>query len=459
MASKLPAIETPADVTKVCPKRSHPVTERVVPSGHLPRLARRIAHALAVTGLTLAAVPAQALGHAVTLSAVTLSAVTLNEGEGPEHPQSTGASRLNGTQESAEKPRLKPFLQAASVLREWAATERGAEAFAAGEPDTALRPLIARCLGCLQALARETTVAEWGEADLTHTLFEVTIDAKHEARVALARGAASLASLAPSLELEKSLLCAAVIIAEPALGADSPAAEAGGHEATDLFGEVTHWIDRIETVVAAQAIAESEAIQTANTASSNGSPSFAVRARRRLQQLSLGQLAPRFVARDTVGNEVRSTDFIGKVTLYRFWSDQSPASIAAHQRDTTLMRHYWDLPFELVGISHDLDREGHIDRLEEHEFAGIQVFDGPISNELVDALAKSGQGSLASVTSTGAAHQAWLQPVAGSLFIVDSRGVVRGRDLAGGELKTLIDDLIAEHRSRLREQRLTGGSQ
>lgn len=177
---------------------------------------------------------------------------------------------------------------------------------------------------------------------------------------------------------------------------------------------------------------------------------YVLRARARLEGLAPGEAKPRYVARDTAGNEIRSNDFDGKITLYRAWDASSPVSLVAHKRDAALLRKHWDRPFELVGMTDHADRAAHLEALPARGFAGTQLFDGPIGPELVDALAKSGGAAMTTATS---ALESWFLPAPGSSILVDSRGVIRGRDLTHDELDALILELVNEHRLLLRERR------
>lgn len=300
----------------------------------------------------------------------------------------------------------------------------------------------------IASLAVGAAGSDWDDARIPGTLLDLAVGATYAGRAELARWSAYLAALAPTPVHEASLLEAAIRIVEPVLLAsrDDTAAVSSNPIATprtesqfsELGADLDGWMRRLDAL-------------TRSIAGDLASDHI----RERIAHFEYGRVAPRFAGRDTAGNEIRSVDFVGKVVVYRFWSNESPVSIAAHERDAAMFRSYWDAPFELVGVSSDDDREYHVSTLYEHDFGGTQVFDGPISTELVDALAKSGQTSLATTAQAGSVTSAWSDPPPGSLFVVDAQGVIRGRDLAGQELHDLIDTLIAEHHLRVREQQLT----
>lgn len=289
----------------------------------------------------------------------------------------------------------------------------------------------------LRTIAAASPHEAWVAAGLGQALLEASIGAGRAERRQLLQAGLELADAAPAAELAQALLRACCHLAESTLhsrgarpttsgGLSGPGPAAGGQRRVlaGLHGQLER-------------------------AGAGHPDSFVARSRRRATHLAPGSVGPRYVARDTSGNEVRSTDFIGTITLYRVWDANSPASIAAHRRDAELLRKYWDRPFELVGISDADDRQSHVESLPAKGFGGIQIYDGPIGTELVDALARSGQSSTANVSR---ALSAWHEPIAGTCILVDSRGVIRGRDLSHEELDALILDLVNEHRQLLRQR-------
>lgn len=291
----------------------------------------------------------------------------------------------------------------------------------------------------LRSLAPGATPDAWVDAALGHALLEAAVGASRAELRQLLQIALELAEVAPGVDPHRALLRTSCHIAESVLhsqgarpGLDNGLIGSGnaGRRHRRVLAELH---DQLERAVGERA------------------GPFVMRSRWRAASLGPGSVAPRYVARDTAGNEVRSTDFAGRITLYRVWDPGSPASLEAHRMDAGLLRKHWDRPFELVGISGGDDRETHLDALPGRSFAGTQIYDGPIGTELVDALARSGQSSSSRV---GRALAAWHEPVAGSCILVDSRGVIRGRDLGHEELDALILELVDEHRLGLREREL-----
>lgn len=174
----------------------------------------------------------------------------------------------------------------------------------------------------------------------------------------------------------------------------------------------------------------------------------------RLAGLCVGEVLPRFLARDTAGNEVRSTLLRGKITVLRFWDPSSRASMHAHEQDAALARRFWDQPVAFYGATKGSDRAAYLKELDSREFGGTQLFDGPISTALSDELARAGHALAhgAGLHSEVSLSEAWSRPEAGSFFIIDENGVIRGRDLEQVEAAALVSRLVGERRTRLRSQ-------
>lgn len=275
------------------------------------------------------------------------------------------------------------------------------------------------CAGLLQDLAIGTTGAQ---------------------RFDLVRACEGMLSLTRSNGDRRHLLSAQVALLEPLV------ANAGGG-----------------APVPRRAAALYERVAAALTDASTGEvPRFMRRSRLRLERLGLGAAMPRFVARDTGGNELRSAQLEGEVLVLRFWDPSSPASLVAHRADSGLVREFWDAPFHLIGVTRNEDRDTYLRLIETARFSGVQLFDGPISGALADALEGSSWGGLGAFGGTSGPgpkqrlSNRWGRPAPGSLFVVDARGRIRGRDLPPEATRALVKKLIDEEQFRRREQLMEG---
>ncbi len=278
---------------------------------------------------------------------------------------------------------------------------------------------------------------------LARLVVDLSLGATVEQRLNLVRSCEDLLSLDLDVEQAQQLLGAQVSVLEPIV------ANAGAEASL--------------APLARRALALYEGVAEAVTDPVTGeAPSFMRRSRLRLERLRLGAPMPRFVARDTAGNELRSAQLEGGVLVLRFWDPSSPASLAAHRADSALVRDYWDAPFDLLGVTRSEDRGAYLRFIESARFGGVQLFDGPISSTLAEALDGTSWGGLGAVGSTSgpgpkqSLSNRWGSPPPGSLFVVDATGRIRGRDLPPAQTRALVDELIEEEQRRRRQQFLQG---
>ncbi|QDV07523.1 hypothetical protein Poly30_30490 [Planctomycetes bacterium Poly30] len=303
----------------------------------------------------------------------------------------------------------------------------------------------------LTTAAAEPDLAVWEEARPAFALAEASLRLAGRERSGLAMAMRELGWSAPAEPLRVNAVRAELRMLEAVVNGTPPMMDAVADGSSPRCLAQA----RIQEIFAG---AEHVALDAQNPLSR-----LRERTAARLAALGVGQPFPRFLARDAAGNEVRPSRLTGRVTVLRFWEEGSPASMLAHEDDSRLVRRFWDAPFALLGATHSQDRTGYLSLIESRAFAGSQLFDGPISTVLFDELAKAGDALThgAGLSSPVGIFEAWSRPAAGSLFVIDESGVIRGRDLPFEELEGLVSSLIAERRARLRiqgEGRLISGS-
>ncbi|MDB2575830.1 hypothetical protein N9Z54_01375 [Planctomycetota bacterium] len=279
---------------------------------------------------------------------------------------------------------------------------------------------------------------------MPRVLTELAIGATPTQRLDLVQACQQLLSAGLLPEVRSQLLRAEILILEPLIAS----AAAGG--------------DRGPVMRRAAALYDEISLKVTDPRTGEA-PLFLRRSGLRLERLRVGAPIPRFVARDPAGNELRSAQLEGEVLVIRFWDSTSPASLAAHRADETWVREFWDAPFDLIGVTRSGDREAYLRLLEAAQFSGVQLFDGPISEALSDALeghdwgTPGAFGASASPDAGRCLSNRWGTPPPGSLFVVDARGRIRGRDLSTDATRSLVRQLIDEEQVRRRES-LHGGA-
>ena len=281
-----------------------------------------------------------------------------------------------------------------------------------------------------------------GAAEVARVFTELAIGATPSQRLSLVRACQEVLSLEVFLGARSELLGAQVLILEPLI-----ASVADG--------------DKRPAALRASALYEDLVLKVTDPGTGEA-PVFLRRSRLRLERLRLGAPMPRFVARDSAGNELRSAQLEGEVLVLRFWDHSSAASLAAHRADGTWVREFWDAPFDLLGVSRSKDRGSYLRQLEAAAFSGVQLFDGPISDALAEALDGHEWGAPGAFGATGehgaglSLSNRWVTPPPGSLFVVDARGRIRGRALPPAATRSLVRQLIVEERVRRRKQIVEG---
>jgi peroxiredoxin len=151
-------------------------------------------------------------------------------------------------------------------------------------------------------------------------------------------------------------------------------------------------------------------------------------ARWRLEHLAIGVLAPDFVTYDVYGNEIRLSDFVGNVTVVRFWSAEDSGGERMRIDERTIVKHLWDERFVLIGINSDPVRADYMRVRDELQVTWTNAWEGGASRP---------------------AHEAWRSTGTPETFVLDAHGVIRYVGVEGPGLDAAVRQLLGEVRSRL----------
>jgi len=165
--------------------------------------------------------------------------------------------------------------------------------------------------------------------------------------------------------------------------------------------------------------------------------SLARDARWRLENLSIGDVAPDFVTTDVHGNEIRLSDFRGQVAVVRFWGFWNDRSAAEIEHMRGLVHRMWDQRFILLGINSDASKRDFIAQRDAFDVNWLNAWEG------------SQSGPIAS---------SWRVREWPTTYVIDAEGVIRGVDVAGTALDAVVDPLVRRVRARLTTDPLAEGS-
>ena len=142
-----------------------------------------------------------------------------------------------------------------------------------------------------------------------------------------------------------------------------------------------------------------------------------------LQNLAIGKPCPEIELKDLDGKEVKLSDYKGKVVLLDFWATWCGYCVELIPSQRELVKKYGDKSFALIGISADDTPEEVVEFQKETPMPWVHWFNGP----------------------EGGVIDGWMIPSFPTLFVIDAKGVIRGRDIVDEkELDTLIGKLVEE---------------
>jgi peroxiredoxin len=141
--------------------------------------------------------------------------------------------------------------------------------------------------------------------------------------------------------------------------------------------------------------------------------------------LNVGLTAPDFSAKDLAGNEIKLSNYRGKIVIVDFWATWCGPCVAMIPHEKEMMKRFADRPVVMIGISADREEDKLREFVKMRDITWPNVFDG-----------QSG-GSLARI------YQIEAFP---TIFVIDSRGVIRHRfvGVPGPELDGAIVRLLDE---------------
>tara|TARA_R110002124_G_scaffold219424_1_gene385308 strand:- start:16346 stop:16945 length:600 start_codon:yes stop_codon:yes gene_type:complete len=139
------------------------------------------------------------------------------------------------------------------------------------------------------------------------------------------------------------------------------------------------------------------------------------------QEIEIGSTAPDFTLPDLNGKSVSLSDFEGKTVLLTFWASWCPTCRAENKHLADIYPEYKDKGFEILAVSLDRSRTNWEKAVEKDGIVWTQVSD----LQGVDSPIATKYGVYATPTT----------------FLIDSSGIVIGKDLRGVELDQKLNSL------------------
>lgn len=144
-----------------------------------------------------------------------------------------------------------------------------------------------------------------------------------------------------------------------------------------------------------------------------------------IRHLAPGKPAPEIEGKDTDGKPMKLSDYKGKVVLLSFWGTWCGPCMAAIPHERELAKKYEGKPFAIVGINSDTDAKELKSAMETNK----------ISWRSFDCGEKGPLGPI---------PMKWNVTGWPTIILIDAKGVIRSRNVAGATMDKRIDALLKD---------------
>ncbi len=144
-----------------------------------------------------------------------------------------------------------------------------------------------------------------------------------------------------------------------------------------------------------------------------------------IQNLSVGKTAPEIAAEDTDGVPFKLSDYRGKVVLISFWATWCGPCMAQVPHEREIVERLKDKPFALIGVNGDMDKKQIKEGIAKAKINWRSFWCGEKGPE-------------------GAIPAAWNVRAWPTVYVLDHKGVIRGKELFGKSLDLMVEKLVRE---------------
>lgn len=144
-----------------------------------------------------------------------------------------------------------------------------------------------------------------------------------------------------------------------------------------------------------------------------------------IRNLGVGKTAPDISGEDIDGGSFKLSDYRGKAVVLSFWASWCGPCMELVPHECELAEIYKDKPFAIVGVNADPDKAALENVLSKHQISWRSFWcgeDGPL----------------------GGIARAWNVNAWPTTYLIDHRGVIRGRDVKGAALDAMVKQMVAE---------------
>jgi thiol-disulfide isomerase/thioredoxin len=144
-----------------------------------------------------------------------------------------------------------------------------------------------------------------------------------------------------------------------------------------------------------------------------------------LQKLSVGKPAVDIAGEDISGKKLKLSDYRGKVVVVDFWASWCGPCVAMIPHEKELVKRMKDRPFAFIGVNADNNQDTAKAYIEKQAISWPNIFDG--------------RG--------GPIHRDYHISYWPTIYVLDTNGVIRFRDVRGEDMDRAVEELLKEARA------------
>ncbi len=142
-----------------------------------------------------------------------------------------------------------------------------------------------------------------------------------------------------------------------------------------------------------------------------------------MENLGIGKMAPEIEGEDLDGAKFKLSDYRGKVVFLSFWASWCGPCLALIPHEREIVEKFQGRPFALIGVNGDPEKKDLKKVLTENKITWRSFWSGEKGPE-------------------GPIPEAWNVSGWPTMYVIDAKGIIRGKQLRGKKLEERIESLV-----------------